>query len=202
MKKPTIAWLSLLLAVILLTGCVNLNGLARMAQQALGRLDSVKYEDMVYSRPDPAAVEQALAEACQAAAGTDVEQILEKVYAFYDAYDSFYTNYSLADLHYSGDLTDTYWEAEYGNCVANSAAVDAALEKLYYALAASPCRDALESDDYFGPGFLRAMTERTSGTMNTPPCWSRRRHWKTGITHWPRRHRQAAEISTKMAGMR
>ena len=47
MKKPTIAWLSLLLAVILLTGCVNLNGLARMAQQALGRLDSVKYEDMV-----------------------------------------------------------------------------------------------------------------------------------------------------------
>ena len=156
MKKPTIAWLSLLLAVILLTGCVNLNGLARMAQQALGRLDSVKYEDMVYSRPNPAAVEQALAEACQAAAGTDVEQILEKVYAFYDAYDSFYTNYSLADLHYSGDLTDTYWEAEYGSCVENSAAVDAALEKLYYALAASPCRDALESDDYFGPGFFES----------------------------------------------
>lgn len=144
-----------LAAAMLLSGCGSLDtaGYYSALQSALGSGDYVSYSDMEYERPDPAAVQAALEEACRLAAGDDVDAILDGVYAFYDAYDWFYLCYSLADIRYCGDLTDIYWEGEYGYCVENSAQVDAALEALYYALAKSPCREALE-DEYFGQGFF------------------------------------------------
>ena len=136
--------LALVLAVMLLCGCASAD-----------TVPVTRYRDMVYERPDIRDVETALDQVCQLAPGEDTDAILEAVYAFYDAYDWFYTNYSLADIGYSGDLTDIYWEAEYGYCLENSAAVDAALDEVYYALADSPVREELETE-YFGADFFDA----------------------------------------------
>lgn len=135
----------LVLAVVLLAAAALLCGC--MASGA------VPYSSMDYQRPDMDAIQQALDDACEAAGSADVDAILEAVFQFYDAYDWFYTCYSLADIRYSGDLTDIYWEQETNYCAQHSADVDAALETLYYALAQSPCRQALEAD-YFGDGFF------------------------------------------------
>lgn len=141
MKKSK-RWVILFLfaAAVLLCGC--------MADDSV-----IPYEKMEYERPDMTAIQQTLEDACVAARSEDVDAILAAVYKFYDAYDWFYTCYSLADIRYSGDLTDIYWEQESDYCVRHSADVDAALEQLYYALAQSPCREALEAD-YFGEDFF------------------------------------------------
>lgn len=120
-----------------------------------GDREYVPYEEMVYSRPDMLQLEEILQSVCAAAAaGQTAEEIVKLTYDFYDAYDLFYTNYYLADLRYSADLTDEYWKAETDFCTENSAWVDGALEELYYALAKSSSLEELEGEDYFGPGFF------------------------------------------------
>lgn len=157
MKKNLIRLIALLLACTLLTGCgTDLGRYTDALYEAWGSEDSeiVAYEDMAYTRPDMAALEATLAESCAAAAGNEIDPIIDGIWAFYDAYDLFYTNYALADIRYSGNLTDSYWEAEYNFCAENSPQVDAMLEELYYALAKSPCLKELESDEYFGAGYF------------------------------------------------
>jgi oligoendopeptidase F len=112
------------------------------------------YDDMEYTRPDMEELEEALDAVCQAAEDGDLDEIVDGIYEFYDLYDWFYTNLSLADIRCSADLTDEYWNEEYSFCMEASSRVDAALEELYYALAASPCREELEGEDYFGEGYF------------------------------------------------
>lgn len=150
--------IALILAVaLLLTGCgmVDFGGYFKGLKSMMMGDSIIPYESMAYSRPDMTQIEQTLADACEAAAaGESVDTVMDAIYAFYDEYDWFYTNYSLADIRYSGDLTDIYWEKEYNYCVEKSAVVDAALEELYYALAKSPLREELESDQYFGEDYF------------------------------------------------
>lgn len=115
----------------------------------------VNFRDMEYVRPDMDHHDEVLAESCRLAAEAgNVDEIVEGVYAYYDEYDRCYTNYSLADIHYSMDLSDSYWEAEYEFCSGCIASVDAGLEQLYMALADSPYLEELESEEYFGEGFF------------------------------------------------
>lgn len=144
--KLILAWL---LIAAMLTGCAGLTS-------ALNGVQMVKYEDMEYVRPDMDVLQQSLDAAFEAAQGDDLKEIIDAIYAFYDEYDAFYTNYSLADIKSCCDLTDIYWAEEYSWCLENAATVDAALEELYYALAESPCREGLESEEYFGEGFFDA----------------------------------------------
>ena len=130
----------------------RLGDLFGFAQQA----EVVRFSDMEYSRPDMEAFEQLLLECCEIAREErNLDLVLETVYGFYDVYDRFYTDMALADIHYSRDLTDTYWEAEYNFCMENVGTVDAGLQELYYALAESPIRNALENA-YFGKDFFLA----------------------------------------------
>ena len=145
--------IALALCLCLLTGCGLIPG---SGQPDLAQMGLTAYSEMVYSRPDMEQLEQCLADALTAASGTDFDSIIRAVYAFYDEYDLFYTNYSLADLRYSADLTDGYWEEECDFCAAASPRVDAMLEELYYGLAKSPCLGQLESEEYFGPGYFDA----------------------------------------------
>lgn len=149
-----------LAAAILLTGCgmVDLGGYFGKLGSALGLSGStaVAYQDMEYVRPDMDQLTQSLASVCAAADGDSLDSVIDGILAYYDAYDSFYTNYNLAYIHYCADLTDSHWAEEYSFCSDNSAQVDAGLDQLYYALAASPLREALESEDYFGTGFFDA----------------------------------------------
>ena len=156
MKKVFLKLLALCLtAALLLSGC----DIADRINQLKDRLNLngvVAYDDMVYTRPDMDALESLLSDACAAAAESkSIDAVLDAIWAYYDAYDSFYTNYNLADLHYCSDLTDSYWEEEYNFCAENVSAADAGLDALYYALAKSKLVDELE-DEYFGDGYFDA----------------------------------------------
>lgn len=83
----------------------------------------------------------------------DLDALLDGVYQIEDAIIRFQTNYSLANIWFFSDLTDTYWEKEYNYYSSASTAVEQSLDDLYYALAASPFRDDLEAE-YYGEGFF------------------------------------------------
>ena len=137
-----------LAAVLTLTGCAGLESSAGYGG------DYVAYADMVYTRPDPEALGRMVENACAVArTSTDLNQVLDTVFLYYDAYDRFYTNYNLACIGYNRDVTDEYWTEEYSFCMEHSAEPDAGLEELYMALAQSPIRSKLE-EEYFGTGFF------------------------------------------------
>lgn len=143
-------------AALILVMALLFSGCSWIFDVVLGS-DVVAFQDMEYVRPDMAALEQVRLDACEAAESSKIfGMVVDKIYAYYQAYDDFYTNYALADIHYSCNLTDLYWETEYNYCLDNTAAVDAGLEELYYALAASPHREKLEEDALFGEGFFDA----------------------------------------------
>lgn len=157
LRKRLIPVLCLILAVSLaLSGCGMLDYLGRLGT-ALRSVGGTDYSKMEYARPDMTALAQTVENSCQVGRTSgNINEVLDAIYAYYDCYDDFYTNMSLAYIHYSTDLRDTYWEGEYAYCAENSAKVDAGLEELYYALAESPIRDTLEKDQYFGEGYFDA----------------------------------------------
>lgn len=144
---------ALLLAVcLLLTGC-------SFTEEFIEKMSifgiATGYEDMKYIRPDMAKLQEALERCSNLAQSTDsADTLMQAVYAFYDEYDGFYTNSSLAEIRYSCDLTNAYWEKEYNFCSSQSPTVEAAVEQLFCTLAASPLRDELEKMDYWGEGFF------------------------------------------------
>lgn len=112
------------------------------------------YTEIEYTRPDMEQLEAVLQESCDIALeGKSYQDVEDAIWTFYDEYDWFYTNYNLSYIRYCGDLTDRYWEEEYNFCADNAATVDAGLEELYYALADSPQRNALERR-LFGNGYF------------------------------------------------
>ena len=113
------------------------------------------FRQIHYTRPDMDALEAQLQTICnQASTETDLETLLDGIWGYYTLYDDFYTAYALATIYYYQDLTNSQWEEEYTFCMENTTVVDAGLDRLYRALATSPLRDALESDEYFGPGYF------------------------------------------------
>jgi hypothetical protein len=144
------------MTLLLLSGCdgSKLEELRAAQEAANRRREVVHFENMEYTRPDMDALKDSLEDALDAAEKDDLDKISDSITAFYEVYDAFYTSYTLADIHYCIDMTDTSWEEEYQFCLENSPEVDAALEKLYYALAKSPCLEELESDEYFGEGYF------------------------------------------------
>jgi len=150
MKKRLLC-LILALCVVFLCGCEGAQDLLQYMER-----DIVPYRQMNYVRPDVSRVDRLLEDARTASESGNLDEVLDAIYTFNKFYDSFYTAYSLADIRYCADLTDLYWEDEYNFCTANSAAVDAALEELYYVLAESACREELEGEDYFGAGFFES----------------------------------------------
>lgn len=139
MKAIRIRLAALVLAVLLLCGCGNV-------QQKLDflRKDYTAYSDMEYSRPDIEQMDELLQNVIEVSKGDDLQAILERIYAFNDFYDQFQTSYALADIRYCGDLTDLYWEEEYEFCMEASAAVDAGLESPFAEGRVARIRSTLE----------------------------------------------------------
>lgn len=170
MKKRYIHVLTLVLAAaLLLSGCggpfaqVYQRGKELWQTLEAGGLpaSSEPLSQMTYSRPDMQVLEDTLLESCRIAReANSSEKVMDAVYDFYDVYDRFYTDLALADIHYSCDLTDTYWQAEYEFCLEQAATADAALEELYYALADSPVRQQLETD-FFGEGYFESYDDES-----------------------------------------
>lgn len=169
MKKRIL--ILLLCLCLALSGCgsVDVGGFFRALGQAAGAVDSghslreaiersrvIPYSEMVYTRPDLTELEALQTRTEQAATEGDLDAVIEGVNGFFEAYDRFYTAYALADIRYSGDLTDEENAEEYDYCTRLTSRVDGMLDDLYRALASSPLRRELESDDYFGAGFFDA----------------------------------------------
>ncbi len=158
MKKRLVSVLAVCLVLCLvLTGCTGLDFGGYFQQ--LGALLSgellTPFAQMEYVRPDMEQFEKLLQESCdKAAAETNLQDMVGIIYDFYAVFDDFYTNLALAMVRYSLDQTDPYWEAEYNFCTQNSGRVDAALDQFYRVLAASPLREELEGENYFGSGYF------------------------------------------------
>ena len=158
MKKHLCQVIALCVVIALLfSGCgvIDLGGYFRELMSALGGYYTVPFSEMEYARPDLTEFREAL-QAVNDAVETEskVDKLMDKIWSFYEVYYDFYTNYSLANIHYSKDLTDIYWEAEYNFCLEAGAEVDAGLDQLLYTLAACPLKEELEQEDYFGEGFF------------------------------------------------
>ena len=151
MKKTRFKVLALVLALMLvLSGCVlpDLN-------EVFGPQKVSSFSEMKYTRPDMEKMEALLTECCEnAKTEKNVDVLLEKIWAFYNSYNTFYTNYNLASIYYYKDMTDTYWEQEYNYCLDQCAQVDAWLDQMFYDLADCPLREELEKSDSFEEGFF------------------------------------------------
>lgn len=147
MKKVRCRILSLALACLLLLGSIP----ARV--NAADQFEAIPFSQMEYVRPDLEEMRSLLENVCTLAQDKGAITIINAVDEFYDAYDWFYTCYSLADIHYSADLTDSYWQEENDFCVSAANQVDQMLTDLYTALAESPSRRKLEKM-FFGEDFF------------------------------------------------
>lgn len=130
-----------------------------LSEKETDLLSSLKYTEFTYTRPELQKFDEML-QKCQSALDEKrpLSIIVMYINTFYSLYDTFYTNYNLADLHYCHDITDSYWEAEYNFCMDTSAEVEAKLEELYRMLAASSYVEELEADNYFGADFFDSYT--------------------------------------------
>lgn len=149
MKKWSKLLAVFLSVVILLSGCMS----PEMEKLFFG----TPYSEMTYTRPDMQQFQQTLDRCCETArTSEEIDTVMDAVWDFYDAYDRFCTDYNLSYIGYCRDVTDTYWEAEQEFCAENSAQVEAGLDTFYRALAQSPLRETLETEDYFGADFFDA----------------------------------------------
>ena len=155
MKKYAVRLIALFLAAVLLTGCTLPEDYRRIRDRYFGA--TTHFSEMEYVRPDSDDFLE-IQHRCVTLAeeGTDLDALTDAIWEMYDVYDRFYTLYTLANISYSRDLTDLYWKEEYAWCQEKALDVDAGLDQLLYALAASPLKAALESEDLFGAGYFNA----------------------------------------------
>lgn len=153
-----IRWIALLLVLaVLISGCSGLS--FQQILDELGNQTITPFSEMQYARPDMEKMETALNDCCLAAKdSSDKDALMEKVWAFYNLYNTFYTQYNLASIYYFRDMTDAAWEEEYSFCLEKAGTAEAMLEEMFYALAECPLKDALEEDPAFGEGFFDAYT--------------------------------------------
>ena len=158
MKKRKFRIAALLMAAVILVSCLSGCAVTERLNAYIGtNVPVVKFKNMSYVRPDTAALLEYQAECVELArAGEDFKALEDKIWALYDEYYNFATQQSLADIYYSQDLTDLYWEEEYNWCMEATAEVDAAMDQLFFVLAASGFRQQLEREDLFGAGFFDA----------------------------------------------
>lgn len=159
----------LLVAALLLPGCESFAdyNLMQVLRRGLERaIPKPAFSEMEYTRPDVDAYRQLVDESCQlAATSQSVDEMLDQTWEIYAAYDTFYTMKNLADIQYSLDLSDTFYQEEFNYCSVQSAVVDEGLDTYYRALAKSPIVKELE-DSYFEEGFFDDYGE------DTPTVWN------------------------------
>lgn len=160
MKKGILRLIALVLALVLtLSGCAGtafgdaMDRFLTMLQLGM----TVPFEDMEYARPELEPFRELLdATMEEIPEAKDADKLMESVFALYEYYYDFVTNYHLANIRYCQNVTDIYWSEEYGWCMENSAEVSAGMDRLLYALADCSLRKELEAEDYFGEGFFDA----------------------------------------------
>ena len=147
--KRQLAWLSLLLCALLLTGCVSFDS-ARTAdpepaEAVETRAEACDFDDMAYERPDIESFTRCVEQAKEAIlAGAEDAVSLED--ACWDEFNHFSTMYSLANIRACQDTSDEYYAAEFAWCSDSYAIVLQLLEELDYAWEDAPVTDQTEPD--------------------------------------------------------
>lgn len=112
-----------------------------------------RFEDIEYSRPYIAALENKVKAAEQLMAdGGDLETIEAALDACYEQYYNYDTMYTVAYIRARQDMTDSYYADELAWGEDNYPRVQQLMEELLYAAAASDKAQELE-EDYFWDGF-------------------------------------------------
>ena len=148
MKKKLLSIISIVLCLSLLSGCNLLQLLIRKALPM-----TASFSDMTYTRPSLGEMEKA-ANNCISLAktGNDLDALVTDINNYSMELSDFMTNYALAYIHYSLDSSSEYWKEEYNYCLDLTTQAESMRDKLMRALAKSPLREDLESDELFGPG--------------------------------------------------
>lgn len=153
MRNMKYRLLALLLAVILLfTGC-SLE-MPTMMKMLIASQVPTHFSEMEYIRPDVDGLLATVERCMTGAEGDDFDTLAGDITQCLLLYHDFLTNYYLAQIRYSINMTDIYWTDEYNYCMDRSSEISAAVDRMMYALADSSHREALESEDFFGPGYF------------------------------------------------
>lgn len=166
MKKPFVKILSLLLALILLAGCGS-ETVYTFAPFSAARKEPLCFEDIEYVRPELDAMHTALAGLHDALEKPDGhEEIVSCIENFDVLSTNFYTMYTVAQIRSSLDMSDGYYDEEYGWCMEAEAEVQLLTDELWFACAESEHVDWLE-DFYFYEGFAAELqNSETVGTYD------------------------------------
>lgn len=124
------------------------------------------FSQMSYERPALDELDTLIAVAKEAMEnGADyatVEPLLDDCFDYSYHFDTMYT---LADIRSCLDLTDEYYAAEYLWCAENYTLMQQAIDDLYYACAASPLAEELETN-YFWEGFIEQYSDESESIYN------------------------------------
>ena len=127
-----------------------------------GMWDLVPFDEMPYERPtldDLDAAIEAVGEALDA--GEPYEVVESLLDACDDAYNAFYTMYSIAFIRSCQDTTDTFYADEYAWLDETSADVSQKIEKMYFRCGMSDMAQELE-EKYFWPGFAEEYADESN----------------------------------------
>ncbi len=180
-KRRGTALLSLLLAALLLCGCVRdaqplswtlyrgkqlIEAAAPARSTGRDEGEMLPFGQMEYVRPDPEALHQAIAEVEPALeGGKNVRAVMTLLDRCYDEYYHFYTMYNLANIRACQDMTDPYYAQEYAWCDENFSLVRQLMEQLYALCAHSDMAGTLERR-YFWEGFTQDYGGGTEQTLS------------------------------------
>ena len=104
----------------------------------------MKFSEMPYARPDiDAILAQCARFAADAAAASTGDALVKLYYDQSAALAGFSTAANLANIHYTCDTRDPYWQAEQDFFDTNSPAISNAVTEIYRAILANPHLDAL-----------------------------------------------------------
>ena len=136
MKKRAIRLLSMLLALLMLTGCSSsiLNDPLDRAYRALQRSfisagrNLVPFNEMEYLRPDMSTISADFDAVNDALESGDIDSVSAALDACYLDYYNFDTMYTLADIRSCQDVYDSYYADEVSWCGENFTAVQQKME--------------------------------------------------------------------------
>lgn len=173
MKKRSIRLLSMLLALLMLTGCSSsiLNDQLDSAYRALQRnfisadRNLVPFDEMEYLRPDMSAISADFDAVNDALDGGDIDAVSDALDACYLDYYNFDTMYTIADIRSCQDVYDSYYADEVSWCGESFAAVQQKMEDMFYACAASDLAQELE-ENYFWEGFTDDYSDWSQSYYN------------------------------------
>ena len=155
MKKKLTAILAMLFAALFLCGSALPEGWFR----ADGTDEVLRFDDMPYERPDPAAFRTLAGRVTQTLTdGGGYRKTVALLEQLLTRYYSATTMYTIADIRSCRDLTDTYWAEEFAACLSALTEIGDVMEDVYLTCGASPYGDRLERE-FFGPGFMEEYGE-------------------------------------------